>query len=88
MAAEHERLHEEDVVLTGGFHHGHSFPVVQGQRLLTQHVLARFRRRDCPPRVHRVGGSYVDRLHVMIGQQCPVAVMSPTDTVLLAELLR
>ena len=85
MAAVHERLHQEHVVLARRVHDGHRLGVVDGQRLLAQDVLAGLGRLDGPLGVHRVGGGDVDGLHLRVRQQGLVSGVAAGDGELVGE---
>ena len=63
-------------------------PDVAAERLLAEHVLARFERPDRPVRVHRVRQRDVDRLDLGVGEKLVVAPVGARDLPRLCELLR
>ena len=77
-----ERLHHHEPGAIGDRRDLLGLGGVAGERLLAQHVLARFERGDRPLRVQAVGQRVVDRVDVGIGEEVGVGVEHPRDAVL------
>ena len=82
-----ERLHHDEAGARRDRGHRFGFLGVRGERLLAQHVLARFERGDRPLGVQPVGQRVVDRVDVGIGEQRGVGVVHLRDAVLRRERL-
>ena len=73
-----ERLHHDEPGARRDGGDGFGFLGVRGERLLAQHVLARFERGDRPLRVQAVGERVVDRVEVGIGERAPRTSRAPS----------
>ncbi len=81
-----ERLHHHQVGVAGrGFGNARRLGRVGGERLLAQHVLARFQRGDGPFGVKPVGKRVVDGVDFGVLEQGPVALGDAVDSVLSGE---
>ena len=65
--------------------HALRFLRVRGERLLAEHVLARFERGDRPFGVQTVRQRVVDRVDVRVGEQCRIRIVHRCDAVLRRE---
>ncbi|MNI74818.1 hypothetical protein D3C73_1309270 [compost metagenome] len=66
-----------------GLHHLRRFGAVEGNRLLTEHMLARFRCADHPLPVKMIRKRNIDSVNLLIGEQLLIAAVSLLDAKLL-----